>query len=48
MTRIPIATCALTLTALGAIARLLPHTSEFRTGRLMSFFAGAAVAVWQA
>jgi len=39
---------ALTLTALGAIARLLPHPPNFAPVGSMSMFAGARLPVWQA
>jgi len=39
---------ALTLTALGAIARLLPHPPNFAPVGSMSLFAGARLPVWQA
>src|SRR5260370_4455514 len=39
---------ALALTALGAIARLLPHPPNFAPVGSMSLFAGARLPVWQA
>src|SRR5438552_13746441 len=39
---------ALTLTALGAIARLVPHPPNFAPVGAVSVFAGARLPVWQA
>jgi hypothetical protein len=39
---------ALSLTVLGAVARLLPHPPNFVPAGAMSLFAGARLSAWQA